>query len=402
MSSATTARIAFITPRYGRTVVGGAETLCRLLAENLTTHGTRVDVLTTCATDHFTWRNDLAEGTTVEGGVTVRRFPIGARNPDEFNFWHAVIDCGARIRYGEQVSWMANSAWAPGIIDAAGSYDWVVAMPYLFGTTFWAAVADPDRTVIIPCLHDEAHARQPVVLDALCTARGLMLNATGEAALVERLLSTHRGGTMAPRHTPHIVGAGFDEVPEPTPAEVDAFCRCHGAEPGYVLYAGRRERAKGLITLFDNYRVYRSMASRPRKLALMGSGDTQPPDDIRPHVIDLGFVPLEERAAAYAAAAVLVQPSRLESFGMVLFESWLAGTPALVNGASDVLRQHCEMSGGGLWFSDAATFAEALTLLTEEQGLALTLAAAGREYTLSEFRWDAVRARFTAALEAWA
>ena len=61
--------IAFVVPRYGEMVVGGAETLCRVLAENLTAHGTRVDVLTTCATDHFTWRNDLDPGETIEGGV---------------------------------------------------------------------------------------------------------------------------------------------------------------------------------------------------------------------------------------------------------------------------------------------------------------------------------------------
>ncbi len=57
-------RIAFCVPRYGAEVVGGAETLCRLLAENLAAHGTPVEVLTTCAVDHFTWADHHPEGTT--------------------------------------------------------------------------------------------------------------------------------------------------------------------------------------------------------------------------------------------------------------------------------------------------------------------------------------------------
>lgn len=396
------ARIAFIVPRYGSSVVGGAETLCRLLAENLTANGTTVDVLTTCAVDHFTWADALPPGESVEGGIRVRRFPVGPRDAGAFAVRHAAIDRGSRLPYGEQVAWMADSVWSPGIIAAMPEYQWVVAMPYLFGTSFWATVADPDRTVLIPCLHDEHHARQAAVLDALCSARGLMLNAPGEARLLDRLLHAHRDGAMRPRNSPVVVGGGFDDEPIPHPAAVHEFCGRHGAEPGYLLYAGRRELAKGVGELYDHYRLYRQHVESPRALALMGTGDSQPPPDIAPHVIDLGFVPQHDRALAYAGASVLIQPSRLESFGMVVFESWLAGTPVLVNEQSDVLREHCEQSGGGLWFGDGPSFVEALGLLQDSPGHIDSLATAGREYTLTRFAWSAVRARFLGALKDWA
>lgn len=401
MTSAAAARIAFVVPRYGRDVVGGAETLCRLLAENLVAHGTPVDVLTTCAVNHFTWRNDLPAGDRVERGVTVRRFQVGPRNDDAFHFRHGAIAYAGHLPYGDQVHWMSDSVWSPGILDASPRYDWLIAMPYLFGTTFWSAVAHPDRTVMIPCLHDEHHARQEAVIDAIAACRGVMLNAPGEGVLLSRLLEERRPG-MTTRNAPVVVGGGFDEVPIPDAARVQAFLDARGISPGYLMYAGRRERAKGLVDLFDHYRVYRDTVPDPRPLALMGSGELMPPDDIAHQVIDLGFLSEADRELAYAAAGALVQPSRLESFGLVLFESWMAGTPVVVNAQSDVLRGHCEVSGGGLSFTDAATFTEAILMAVHDDSIRARLAAAGRDYTLAEFRWDAVRGRFLGALEAWA
>ena len=394
------ARIAFVTPRYGTSVVGGAETLCRLLATNLTAHGTPVDVLTTCAVDHLSWLDALPAGETTEGGVRVRRFPVGPRDGRAFARLHDAIQRGAEIGYCDQVAWMANSVWSPGIIDAAHEYDWIVAMPYLFGTAFWQVVDRPDKTVLIPCLHDEPHARQTVVLDALCSTRGLMLNSDGERDLVDSLLAGYRRGAQL-RSSPRVVGCGFDEEPLPSQSRASAFAARHGLEPGYVLYAGRRERGKGVGRLYDYYRHYRHTAADPRPLALMGSGDLMPPSDIAAHVVDLGFVDLAERSAAYAAAGLLVQPSHLESFGMVLFEAWLAGTPVLVDAGSAVLRRHCEVSGGGLWFDDALSFGECISLILDEPGARSQLANAGREYVLTDFRWSAVRDRFTAALDEW-
>jgi glycosyltransferase involved in cell wall biosynthesis len=275
-------------------------------------------------------------------------------------------------------------------------------MPYLFGTSFWQQVADPDRTIVVPCLHDEPHAHQQLVLDALCSARGLMLNSSGEADLLDRLLAGRAPEAPMPRTPPRVVGCGFHDEPVPGPEVVQAFARRHGVESGYLLYAGRREPGKGVAEMYHHYATYLRTAARPRPLALMGTGDLGPPPDIASHVVDLGFVSPEDRAAAYAGAGVLLQPSRMESFGMVLFEAWLAGTPVLVNEDSDVLRSHCEQSGGGLWFSDSATFSEGVQMLVEDAALRDRLAGAGREYTLDEFSWGQVRSRFLDALADWA
>lgn len=401
MRTASPPRLAFIAPRYGPGIVGGAETLCRRLAENLTAHGVRVDVLTTCATDHFTWANNHPRSDAIEGGVRVRRFPVGPRDQQIWQELHAAIDRGGRLDYGEQVRWMANSVWSPELLAASDEYDLVVAMPYLFGTSFWQAVANPDRTVLAPCMHDEAHARQPVVLDALSSVRGLMLNAKGERDLIQRLLSSHRGGVADHIPPTQVVGVGFDPHPGPTEDAVRRFIGLFGAERGYILYAGRRESAKGVGTLFDLYREYRKVAARPRPIALMGSGPEPIPDDLSPWVIDFGFVRAEDQLAAYAGADLLIQPSRLESFGMVLFESWLARTPVFVNAESDVLRNHCEDSGGGLWYTDTASFCEGVMLLTEDRQANDQAARRGRDYVLRDYSWDQVRARFMGALTEW-
>ncbi len=395
--------MAFVVPRYGPDVVGGAETHCRILAEDLASNGTDVTVLTTCASDHFTWRNSLPPGDTHENGVAVRRFPVGPRDEEQFIGLHTSIALGGHLSYGEQIEWMANSVWSPTMLEAVadeGRYDWIVPIPYLFGTTFWAAVVRPERTALIPCVHDEPHARTDVVLDLLSGTRGLMPNTATERALIESMLEGHREGRAGAARAAPLVAVGYHARQPPAREAVDAFCARQGTTPGYLLYAGRREEGKRVPELFRLYREYRSAVPNPRPLALVGTGHVVTPPDLRPFVIDMGFVPDEDMPSAFAGAAVLVHPSRMESLGMILLEAWMAGTPAIVDGHSPVLVEHCR-DGGGIWWTSDAEFIEGVRMLTEDEAIATRLAAAGRAYVHDRFTWPRVRQRFLGALEGW-
>lgn len=370
--------------------------MCRLLAENLVANGVSVEVLATCARDHFSWRNEIPAGEVVENGVRVRRFPVTSqRDQGRWLGLHGEIDRGLDVDYVGQLEWMGNSVWSEQMLDAVGDsqrYDWVIAIPYLFGTSFWAVAERQDRTCLIPCVHDEPHAWVPVVRDMLTAARGCLLNSQGEADLIAR---------VAPDSRRRIVGVGYDPRPVPSSAEVDAFCRSRGIAPGYLLYAGRRESAKNVPLLFSHYAAYRRSRPDAPPLAMMGSGDLPVPKEIAANVIELGYVAQSDVNVALAAAAVLVHPSHLESLGMVVLEAWLSGTPALVNAESVVLSDHCSASKGGLCFSDQDDFCAGLDTLLADPSLCRQMAENGARYTLDEFSWPAVRGRLLGALDEW-
>jgi len=68
-------RLACVVHRYGTDFAGGSEAHCRHVAERLASHHD-VTILTTCAKDHITWRNDYPAGETEINGVSVRRFSV--------------------------------------------------------------------------------------------------------------------------------------------------------------------------------------------------------------------------------------------------------------------------------------------------------------------------------------
>ena len=66
--------IGFVPPRYGSEVVGGAEAVMAEAAHGLAKRGHKVEIITTCAIDHYTWRNEYSPGLDMSGEVPVRRF----------------------------------------------------------------------------------------------------------------------------------------------------------------------------------------------------------------------------------------------------------------------------------------------------------------------------------------
>jgi len=91
---------------------------------------------------------------------------------------------------------------------------------------------------------------------------------------------------------------------------------------------------------------------------------------------------------------IAVSPSALESFSLVVIEAWVDQVPVVVNGACGPTREHCEQSGGGLWFSSYPEFEAVLDRLLADAELRALLGASGRRYVDTHFKWPVLIARY--------
>lgn len=383
---------AFVAPRYGESILGGAEALARGLAERLAARGDRVEVFSTCAVDHVSMRNALPAGEAVERGVRVRRFPIQPATAGHMAERDRMLG-PARPDAQAQFDWIHAGAHSPELYaalarDAAG-FDLIFVIPYLFPLCVYAAAVAPERTIAWPCLHDEPFADSAPARLFLSGTRGVMCNAPPELDLTRRVL----GGAGAERL--RVVGFGLESAT----GDAGRFRARSAIDAPFLLYSGRYEAAKNVPLLVDWHTRYTAGRPGAPALVMMGAGDAVSFDGRA--LIDLGFQRGQAKLDAYAAALALVQPSVNESFSIVLMEAWQHGVPALVHADCAVTRFHAERSGGGLWFRHYDEFEAVLDWLRENPNGARALGENGRRYVAREYGWDAVLRRFDAAVAAW-
>lgn len=390
----TRSRIAFVVPRYGEDVLGGAETLARSLAEEVARADlAEVQVLTTCARDHLTWRNELPSGPEEVQGVFVLRFPIDHTGWDRerYHALHERLIQHDRLSPDEQYDWVDSSAHSPALyayLDACGhEYDLLIFVPYLFGTTYYGSAIHPDRSILWPCLHDEVYAYLEPTREMFCACRGIMFNTYPEQRLAQRLYGRHAGG--------RIVGFGL----EPFLTNPQRFRHRMELVAPFLLYSGRLEGAKNVPVLVQHFLRYKQQRNHDLKLVLMGSGPAAIP--YHPDIVQTGFLQGQEKLDAYAAASLLCQPSVNESFSIVIMESWLYRVPVLVHADCEVTRYHVVRSGGGLYFREYDEFEATLDLLLEDGKLRQRLGQNGYEYVRGTYSWNQVLERFNVALDHW-
>lgn len=382
-------RLLWVVPRFGNTTVGGAERLVGELATRATPETWTSEIATSCAVNHYTWANELEPGTRQEDGILVRRFEVGPRDGLRYEQLHPAILSG-EAGYDDELEWLANSVWAPALQDFLGEhvdeYDLVLFAPYFFGTTVWGAQVAPERSALVPCLHDEPYARLTTIKRLLESVRGCVFNSEAEERLARSISPVREAG---------VVGMGFDPPAGP-PAVSFAEPRGLGR---YVLYAGRLEEGKRVDVAVEY--ALRHAQERPDapRLALIGSGTYEPPEEAEGVVVHAGLLDEEERRAAYAEAVALVNPSHMESFSIVLMEAWLEGTPALVAEGSEVLREHAECSGGALTFDSYESYRDAVDALLDDPARRDELGERGREYVHDAYSWRSVSDRLHETLE---
>jgi glycosyltransferase involved in cell wall biosynthesis len=112
----------------------------------------------------------------------------------------------------------------------------------------------------------------------------------------------------------------------------------------------------------------------------------------------LGFVDESLKHAYLRDAAALLLPSRTDSFGIVLLESWLYGRPVVAAAAGGIPGVVDNGKNGILVpFGDIPSLANAIKLLIEDQELNRILGENGRQKLNSHFTWEAVTEKVLSA-----
>ena len=369
-------KVAFVVQRYGLEVNGGAEFLCRWVAE-LMNDVWDVQVLTTCALDYMTWANHYPEGEDRINGVAIHRFSVDKpRDVLEFNrlcdhiFWNAHT-------HQEEIDWMkAQGPNCPRLIRFIKTnkdrFDLFFFFTYLYGTTFWGLPLVAEKAFLIPTAHDEPPNYLSIFKDLFRKTKGFIFNTPEEKDFLVREFA------IDCRYS-DVVGMGV---------EFDPSCLSnnesdHRCPSNYVLYAGRIDESKGCRELFGFWEKYKIGAKNDLSLVLIGRSQIDIPQ--RKDVVHLGFVSDEDKFRVMSKAKCLIMPSLFESLSIVIMESWLSGRPVIVNGKCDVLTGQCRRSNGGLWYENYDEFEACLNFILSDESISRRMAEKGSEYTRDNY-----------------
>lgn len=371
-------KIAFVCQRYGLEINGGAELLCRLVAERLTADY-EVTVYTTCAMDYISWANVYPEGTSVLNGVRVIRFRVQReRNRKTFGLLSRIVLHNPFHLSGLEDKWIdSQGPFCPDLVSAVSqdhrNYRAILFMTYLYYTTVRGMIPGIRNALLIPTVHDEPPVYLKCFDPVFERASGFVWNSPEE-----KTFALKRFPQISDKPSV-IAGVGID-VPESLPPLPDCL---QGTE--YILYSGRIDAHKGCDRLFEYFLRYKKEKGNGLKLALTGKGVCPVPKD--PDIVSLGFVDDSVKYALMSGALAFVLFSPYESLSMVVLESMAIGRPVIVNNACEVLRGHCERSGAGLAFSDYDGFAAVVDQMRAGGTDYSKMCENGQRYVSKHYQW---------------
>ena len=379
-------KLAVVVQRYGADINGGAELHARYIAERLSRHAA-VEVVTTCARDYVTWKNELPAGVEQVNGVSVRRFPVaherephdfGRRSQRVFSRAHSIAD---------ELGWLESEGPAsPQLLDyverAAKDLDFVILFSYRYHHAWHLARRIPDKAIVVPTAERDPAIGVSIFGPIFRGVRALMYNSPEERAMIQAAA----GNASVPGV---VVGVGSD-VPERTDPE--RFRRKFKMRRPFAIYIGRIDENKGCGELFAHFQRYAAAFPRSLDLALVGSAVMPVPR--HPRIHHLGFLDDRDKFDALAAADLLIMPSYFESLSMVALEAWALGRPVLANGRCDVLRGQCMRSNAGLYYDSYEEFVEALYSLESNGPLNARLGRNGRDFFKRHYAWPVIERKY--------
>ncbi len=384
-------KVAVVVQRYGQAINGGAELHARYIAEHLARHG-EVEVLTTCAADYVTWRNELEPGVGQVNGVPVRRFRVKhERDPRLF------AERSDRVfeqphSLGDELDWLdAEGPTSPALVDYvakhAAEYEYCLFFSYRYYHAYYGTRAAGGRAILVPTAERDLTVGLSIFQPLFRRVRAVMYNSPEERAMIHAV----SGNQNVPGV---VVGIGSDV---PNSPQAGRFRQKYHIRGPFAVYVGRIDQNKGCNELFEFFQGY--LNDPAGKLSLVLIGHSLLPIPEHPRIRHLGFLDDTDKFDAIAGADLLIMPSYYESLSMVTLETWALGRPVLANGKCDVLKGQCIRSNAGLYYETYGEFVGALEAIEQNRWLAGTLGRSGRQFFRDHYDWPVIERKYLEMFE---
>ncbi len=373
-------RIAFVNQRYGKEVNGGSEYYTMLMAQKLKEHY-EVEVLTSKALTYDMWEDCYKEDAEDIDGVRVRRFSVKRKRNRILQRLFKILV----TRFGWNTL-KITEAWnkilgpyVPELVkyirEHKDEYDAFIFVTYMYYPAVFGMREAAEKAIFVPTAHDEYCIYFKLYEETFRLPRKIVFLTPEERDFVHALFHNEQIDS-------EVIGVGIDP---PADADEESFREKYEIEGEYLLYAGRVDAEKGCDEMFAYFQRFSEKRS-DLQLVVIGKAymDIPKHENIR----YLGFVSEEDKYNAIKGAKMLWLPSKFESLSIAVLEAMALGVPVIVNGKCEVLRGHCERSGGGESYFDYKGFENAVDRIAVEKYSVYSGNA--RRYIDECYMWDGV------------
>ncbi len=381
-------KIAIVSPIFSDKISGGSEKHAFHFA-NLLKEKYEVSILTTQALNYQTWKNEFHPELNL--GFKIHRFKNkSTRSISQFNKLHSkLIQKKSAITEKEMNEWIvAQGPNSPDlinfIVENSANYDVFLFMTYLYYPTIYGIENVKNKSILVPTLHDEASAYFPIFKKIFTNELTYSFNTIEEYLLFKKIFS------YAPKKF-SIVGMNIEPVKNFEAKKIDF---------DFILYIGRIDSGKGIDTLIEFFLNWKTKFGSELKLVFIGGGKIKNSEHLKNTSLRFtGFISEEEKLNYIQQCTLFLNPSSVESFSISIMEAWMQEKAILVNAESDVMKEHCNRSNGGLYYSDSESFALSLNYLLDNPQKRSAMGKNGFAYVQKNYTKERVQEKLFQLVE---